>query len=116
MACNDHGLFLEIAQVIRRLDITILKGILENRSNTSWACFIVEVDKNMPNLVILNLITVMLLLNSKFFFGMRRFQEVFTGWIFYVLYCIFCSLGETVSHKKADPSSLYEGNVSCLQF
>lgn len=35
--------------MIRRLDITILKGILENRSSTSWACFIVEVKKNMLN-------------------------------------------------------------------
>jgi hypothetical protein len=57
MVCDEHGLFLEIAQAIRRLDITILKGTLENRSSTSWACFIVEVKKNMLNFVTLNLIT-----------------------------------------------------------
>ncbi|CAK8541726.1 unnamed protein product [Lathyrus sativus] len=53
MVCNDHGLFLEIAQVIRRLDITILKGILENRSSTSWACFIVEVPRGFHRMDIL---------------------------------------------------------------
>lgn len=53
MVCNEHGLFLEIAQVIRRLDITILKGILENRSSTSWACFIVEVPRGFHRMDIL---------------------------------------------------------------
>jgi len=32
--------------VIRKLDVTILKGILESRSSDSWACFIVEVPKH----------------------------------------------------------------------
>ncbi|XP_058736967.1 transcription factor bHLH155-like [Vicia villosa] len=53
MVCNEHGLFLEIAQVIRKLDITILKGILENRSSTSWACFIVEVPRGFHRMDIL---------------------------------------------------------------
>ena len=42
--CDDHGLFLEIAQLIRRLDLAILKGTLENRSNNTWAHFVVEVQ------------------------------------------------------------------------
>lgn len=41
--CSEHGLFLEIAQVIRQLDLTILKGVLESSSTTAWARFIVEV-------------------------------------------------------------------------
>jgi len=45
MLCNDHGLFLEIAQVIRSLDLTILKGVMESRSNDTWAHFIVEASK-----------------------------------------------------------------------
>ncbi|KAJ7961378.1 Transcription factor [Quillaja saponaria] len=43
--CDKHGQFLEIAQVIRRLELTILKGALKFRSSTMWACFIVEVPK-----------------------------------------------------------------------
>lgn len=45
MICDDHGLFLEIAQVIRGLDLTISKGVMESRSNNMWAQFIVEVSR-----------------------------------------------------------------------
>lgn len=44
MMCDEQGLFLEIAQVIRRLELTILKGELETRSDNTWAHFIVEVS------------------------------------------------------------------------
>ncbi|KAF5201604.1 Transcription factor lhw [Thalictrum thalictroides] len=44
MLCEENGLFLEIAQVIRHLDLTILKGLMEDRSGKSWAHFIVEVS------------------------------------------------------------------------
>ncbi|KAK7339705.1 hypothetical protein VNO77_20386 [Canavalia gladiata] len=53
MICNEHGLFLEIAQVIRKLDLTILKGILENRSSTNWACFIVEAPRGFHRMDVL---------------------------------------------------------------
>lgn len=43
MICDDHGLFLEIAEVIRRLDLTILKGAMESRGSNTWAHFVVEV-------------------------------------------------------------------------
>lgn len=43
MLCDEHYLFLEIAQVIRSSQLTILKGVMENRSNNTWAHFIVEV-------------------------------------------------------------------------
>jgi hypothetical protein len=43
MLCNDRGVFLEIAQVIRSLDLTILKGVMESRLSNTWAHFIVEV-------------------------------------------------------------------------
>ncbi|KAK8546359.1 hypothetical protein V6N13_067584 [Hibiscus sabdariffa] len=44
MLCAEHGLFLEIAQVIRSFNLTILKGVMESSSNNTWAHFIVEVS------------------------------------------------------------------------
>ncbi|XP_030924847.1 transcription factor bHLH155-like [Quercus lobata] len=42
MLCDEHGLFLEIAEVIRGAELTILKGTMDLRSNKTWAHFIVE--------------------------------------------------------------------------
>ncbi|KAM1159559.1 hypothetical protein EV1_032395 [Malus domestica] len=42
MLCDEHGLFLDIAQAIRRLELTILKGVMETRSSNMWAHFVVE--------------------------------------------------------------------------
>lgn len=42
MMCDDHGRFLEISDVIHRLELTILKGVMEKRSESTWAHFIVE--------------------------------------------------------------------------
>ncbi|KAK7256790.1 hypothetical protein RIF29_30275 [Crotalaria pallida] len=53
MICNEHGLFLEIAQVIRKMDLTILKGVLENRASTAWAHFIVEVPRGFHRMDVL---------------------------------------------------------------
>ncbi|XP_010256799.1 PREDICTED: transcription factor LHW-like isoform X2 [Nelumbo nucifera] len=50
MLCDEHGLFLEIAQVIRHLELTILKGVLENRSNKTWAHFIVEASSGFQRM------------------------------------------------------------------
>ena len=43
MLCDEHGLFLEIAEVISGAELTILKGTMDLRSNKTWAHFIVEV-------------------------------------------------------------------------
>lgn len=43
MLCTDHVRFLEIADVIHRLQLIILKGVMEKTSDNSWARFIVEV-------------------------------------------------------------------------
>lgn len=43
MLCPDHGRFLEIADAIHRLQLTILQGVMERSSDNSWARFIVEV-------------------------------------------------------------------------
>ncbi|MCL7024274.1 hypothetical protein MKW94_018873 [Papaver nudicaule] len=42
--CEDYKLFLEIAQVLRNSDLTILKGVTEERSNKMLAHFVVEVS------------------------------------------------------------------------
>ncbi|XP_068317293.1 transcription factor EMB1444-like [Pyrus communis] len=42
MLCDEHGLFLDIAQAIRRLELTILKGVMETRLSNMWAHFVVE--------------------------------------------------------------------------
>ncbi|KAL5981899.1 hypothetical protein ACLOJK_015966 [Asimina triloba] len=43
MLCEDCNLFLEIADVIRGLGFTILKGVTESRFEKTWACFVIEV-------------------------------------------------------------------------
>ncbi|KAL9374219.1 hypothetical protein Peur_033839 [Populus x canadensis] len=50
MLCDDRGVFLEIAQVIRSVDLTILNGVVESRSNDTWAHFIVEACKGFHRL------------------------------------------------------------------
>ncbi|KAG9453102.1 hypothetical protein H6P81_006006 [Aristolochia fimbriata] len=41
--CEDRSFFLEVADVMRRLNLNILKGVMEKRSNKRWARFIVEI-------------------------------------------------------------------------
>lgn len=53
MQCDDHGLFLDTAQVIRRLKLTILKGILDNKSDNRRAQFIVEAPRGFHRMDIL---------------------------------------------------------------
>ncbi|BBN15967.1 protein MpBHLH19 [Marchantia polymorpha subsp. ruderalis] len=42
MLCEERGLFLEIAETVRGLGLTILKGAMESRSGKTWARFVVE--------------------------------------------------------------------------
>lgn len=44
MLCEEQGLFLEIADLIRGLGLTILKGVMETQKDKIWARFVVEVD------------------------------------------------------------------------
>ncbi|KAJ6841876.1 transcription factor EMB1444-like [Iris pallida] len=53
MQCKEYALFLDIAQVIKRLQLSILKGILESRSEEQWAHFIVETPKGFHRMDIL---------------------------------------------------------------
>ena len=45
MLCEECGFFLEIADLIRGLGLTILKGVMEARNDKIWARFAVEVIK-----------------------------------------------------------------------
>lgn len=43
MLCEECGHFLEIANVIRSLDLIILRGVTEAQGEKTWICFVVEV-------------------------------------------------------------------------
>lgn len=43
MLCQERGYFLEIADIIRGLGLSILKGVVEARNDKIWAQFAVEV-------------------------------------------------------------------------
>lgn len=49
MLCEERGLFLEIADIIRGLGLTILKGVMETRNDKIWAKFAVEVHTSKFN-------------------------------------------------------------------
>eukprot|EP00262_Sarcandra_glabra_P013053 TRINITY_DN3526_c2_g2_i1.p1 TRINITY_DN3526_c2_g2~~TRINITY_DN3526_c2_g2_i1.p1 ORF type:complete len:780 (-),score=123.66 TRINITY_DN3526_c2_g2_i1:1182-3521(-) len=65
MLCDEHGLFLEIAQIIRHLELTILKGVLESRSDKTWAHFIVEASRGFRRMDILLPLMKLLQRNGK---------------------------------------------------
>lgn len=43
MMCEECSHFLEVAEVIRSLGLTILKGVTEAHGEKTWICFVVEV-------------------------------------------------------------------------
>ncbi|OEL17845.1 Transcription factor LHW, partial [Dichanthelium oligosanthes] len=45
MLCESNEVFLEMAHVLKGLEVSILKGVLEHRSDKLWARFIIEVDQ-----------------------------------------------------------------------
>nr|XP_010912383.2 transcription factor LHW isoform X1 [Elaeis guineensis] len=52
MLCEERGFFLEIADFIRGLGLTIVKGVMEGRNNKVWARFIVEADRDVTRMEI----------------------------------------------------------------
>lgn len=46
MLCEECSLFFKIAEVIKGLGFTILKGVTESRAEKTWACFVVEGQGN----------------------------------------------------------------------
>ncbi|KAK7371196.1 hypothetical protein VNO78_36764 [Psophocarpus tetragonolobus] len=52
MLCEERGLFLEIADLIRGLGLTILKGVMEARNDKIWARFAVEANRDVTRMEI----------------------------------------------------------------
>ncbi|CAH9115517.1 unnamed protein product [Cuscuta epithymum] len=52
MLCEQSGFFLEIAEIIRGLGLTILKGVMEMKNDKIWAQFAVEADKDITRMEI----------------------------------------------------------------
>ncbi|CAH2060905.1 unnamed protein product [Thlaspi arvense] len=52
MLCEQRGFFLEIADWIRSLGLTILKGVIETRIDKIWARFTVEANRDVTRMEI----------------------------------------------------------------
>lgn len=52
MLCEERGLFLEIADIIRGLGLTILKGVMETGNDKIWARFSVEANRDVTRMEI----------------------------------------------------------------
>ncbi|XP_038878937.1 transcription factor LHW-like [Benincasa hispida] len=52
MLCEERGFFLEIADLIRGMGLTILKGVMEARDDKIWARFAVEANRDVTRMEI----------------------------------------------------------------
>ncbi|XP_061349323.1 transcription factor LHW-like [Gastrolobium bilobum] len=52
MLCEERGFFLEIADLIRGLGLTILKGVMEAHNDKIWAQFTVEANRDVTRMEI----------------------------------------------------------------
>ncbi|KAK4375832.1 hypothetical protein RND71_006509 [Anisodus tanguticus] len=52
MLCEEQGLFLEIADIIGGLGLTILKGVMETRNDKIWVQFAVEANRDVTRMEI----------------------------------------------------------------
>ncbi|XP_014490411.1 transcription factor LHW [Vigna radiata var. radiata] len=52
MLCEKRGFFLEIADLIRGLGLTILKGVMEAHNDKIWARFAVEANRDVTRMEI----------------------------------------------------------------
>ncbi|XP_065038572.1 transcription factor LHW-like isoform X3 [Musa acuminata AAA Group] len=60
MLCEDRGLFLEIADIIRGFGLIILKGVMEIRERKIWARFLVEANREVTRMdIFLSLIQLL---------------------------------------------------------
>ncbi|KAG6500252.1 uncharacterized protein LOC121996863 isoform X1 [Zingiber officinale] len=60
MLCEDRGLFLEIADIIRGFGLIILKGVMETRECKIWARFLVEANREVTRMdIFLSLIQLL---------------------------------------------------------
>lgn len=66
MLCEERGLFLEIADLVRGLGLTILKGVIEARNDKIWARFAVEANRDVTRMeIFLSLVRLLEPGNSK---------------------------------------------------
>ncbi|CAI9768599.1 unnamed protein product [Fraxinus pennsylvanica] len=65
MLCEERGLFLEIADIIRGLGLTILKGVMETRKDKIWAHFVVEANRDVTRMEIFVSLVHLLEKNAK---------------------------------------------------
>ncbi|KAL2331885.1 hypothetical protein Fmac_019466 [Flemingia macrophylla] len=52
MLCEERGFFLEIADLIKGLGLTILKGVMEAHNDKIWARFAVEANRDVTRMEI----------------------------------------------------------------
>ncbi|KAH7680718.1 Transcription factor MYC/MYB N-terminal protein [Dioscorea alata] len=52
MLCEERGFFLEIADLIRGMGLTILKGVMESRDDKIWARFVAEANRDVTRMEI----------------------------------------------------------------
>ncbi|OAY84666.1 Transcription factor LHW [Ananas comosus] len=52
MLCEERGFFLEIADFVKGLGLTILKGVMEARKSKVWARFVVEANRDVTRMEI----------------------------------------------------------------
>eukprot|EP00250_Pteridium_aquilinum_P000382 c10417_g1_i1 orf=432-3260(-) len=65
MFCEEKGHFLEIADIIRSLGLTILKGVMESRSDKIWARFVVEANRDVRRVDIMMSLVHLLHVNKN---------------------------------------------------
>ncbi|KAJ8506112.1 hypothetical protein OPV22_006998 [Ensete ventricosum] len=69
MLCEDRGLFLEIADIIRGFGLIILKGVMEIRERKIWARFLVEANREVTRMDIFLSLIQLLQQNSCLRYG-----------------------------------------------
>ncbi|KAJ0558766.1 putative transcription factor LHW [Helianthus annuus] len=52
MLCEERGSFLDIADGIKGLGLTILKGVIKSRNDKIWAHFTVEANRDVTRMEI----------------------------------------------------------------
>lgn len=65
MLCEECSHFLEIAEAIRSLGLTILKGATEAHGEKTWICFVVEVGSEYFFFQLIMIVKSFLLFSSN---------------------------------------------------
>ncbi|XP_020575663.1 transcription factor EMB1444-like isoform X2 [Phalaenopsis equestris] len=79
MLCEERGLFLEIAEVVRGFGLTILKGNMEIRDRKVWARFLVEANRDVTRMDVFLSLVQFLQQKSSFRFSESHKTTISTG-------------------------------------